>query len=179
VSRRAARSILLLAALALAAAALIVVLRHSHRHQSLPAEQHALPAADFPMKQLNGEPLRLSEYQGKVILLDFWASWCAPCREEIPHLVEWQAKYGGSGLQVIGIAMDDDAGAAEKSSRELRMNYPVVAGSAKLADQFGGVFGLPANIVIGREGEVVARRLGVTDLSSLERELTAQLALKP
>lgn len=131
------------------------------------------------MKQLNGAPLRLSDFQGKVILLDFWASWCAPCRDEIPHLVEWQAKYGSRGLQVIGISMDDDVGAAEKFAQEFRMNYPVVAGNAELADQYGGILGLPANIVIGRDGKIVSRHLGVVDLSSLEHELTLQLELKP
>ena len=131
------------------------------------------------MTQLNGAPLRLSDFRGKVILLDFWASWCAPCRDEIPHLVEWQAKYGSSGLQVIGISMDDDPAAAQKFAREFKMNYPVVAGSAELADRYGGILGLPANIVIGRDGKIVSKHLGVVDLSSLEHELTLQLAVKP
>jgi thiol-disulfide isomerase/thioredoxin len=173
------RRTLLLAALVLAATVLIVVLRHAQRPAARPAQESALPASNFPMKQLNGAPLRLADYRGKVILIDFFASWCAPCREEVPRLVEWQSEYGSRGLQVIGIAMDDDASAAEKFSREFHINYPVVAGSASLADRFGGVLGLPANIVISRDGRVVSTHLGVVDLSSLERELMAQLERKP
>ena len=160
------------------AVALVLVVRYARKQAHIPHLQ-APPAAGFPMQQLNGAELRLSDFQGKVILLDFWASWCAPCRDEIPHLVEWQAKYGGSGLQVIGISMDDDRAAAEKFAREFRMNYPVVAGSAALAAQFGGILGLPANIVIGRDGKIVSKHLGVVDLSALEHELTLQLEVKP
>jgi cytochrome c biogenesis protein CcmG, thiol:disulfide interchange protein DsbE len=174
-----ARRFLWLMTLLVAAAALLVVLRHGHQPVHRPAEQSALPPADFPMKQLDGAPLRLSDYRGKVLLIDFWASWCPPCRKEIPHLVAWQDKYGGRGLQVIGIAMDDNPETAEKFSREFKMNYPVVAGSAKLAERFGGVLGLPVNIVIGRDGRVISKHLGEVDLSTLEHELITQLALKP
>ena len=167
-------------ALIVIAAALILLVRYARKQTHSTPHQQAPSANSFPMKQLNGgAPLRLSDFQGKVILLDFWASWCAPCREEIPHLVEWQTKYGSSGLQVIGISMDDDAGAAEKFAREFKMNYPVVAGSAELADQYGGILGLPANIVIGRDGKIVSKHLGVVDLSSLEHELALQLEVKP
>jgi thiol-disulfide isomerase/thioredoxin len=130
------------------------------------------------MKQLNSTSLRLSDYAGKVILLDFWATWCAPCRDEIPHFVQWQAKYGNQGLQVVGVSMDDDLRPLEKFTGEFKMNYPVVVGSQELASGFGGILGLPANIVIGRNGKIVAKHLGLTDLSLLERELASQLALK-
>jgi thiol-disulfide isomerase/thioredoxin len=136
-------------------------------------------STDIPMKRLTGEPLRLSDYQGKVILVNFWASWCPPCRDEIPRFTEWQTQYGGKGLQVIGIAMDNDPADAEKAMRELGINYPVVVGNAEIASHFGGIYALPFNLVVGRNEEIVARRPGAADLPSLERLLRTQLALHP
>jgi cytochrome c biogenesis protein CcmG, thiol:disulfide interchange protein DsbE len=174
--------VLLLAAAILAAAAWIVIARPHPAKLAFPAGQASAGAAslapDFTLKQLNGAPLRLSDFKGKVILLDFWATWCSPCRDEIPHLVEWQAKYGGQGLQVIGVSMDDDAGPVEKFTRELILNYPVALGNQEVASQYGGILGLPVNVVIGRDGKIVSKHLGMEDLSLLERELTAQLARK-
>jgi len=107
----------------LAGVALLVLFQGAASRGSEPREsrtaQPASVSTDFAMKQLNGEPLRLSDYHGKVIMVDFWASWCPPCREEIPHFVEWQKQYGGEGLQVIGIAMDDYPADAVKAAREL------------------------------------------------------------
>lgn len=177
-SRIARTKLLLLAALILAVVALVIVTRQNQSGSPPPAASVALTAPDFTLKQLDGTPFRLSDYEGKVILLDFWATWCAPCRDEIPHFVEWQAKYGNQGLQVIGVSMDDDVRPVEKFSRELRINYPVVIGTQELASWYGGILGLPANIVIGRDGKIVSKHLGMEDLLHLERELTAQLELK-
>jgi thiol-disulfide isomerase/thioredoxin len=164
---------------AVVAIVVVMVVRHAlerPRHTA-PALEPAL--ANLSMKQIDGAPLRLADYKGKVILVDFWASWCPPCREEIPHFVEWQRQYGDMGLQVIGVAMDDDPKDARKASRELGINYPVVVGSAELANHFGGILGLPTNIVIGRNGEIVARRAGAADLPSLEISLRTQLDRHP
>ena len=133
------------------------------------------PAPDFTLKTLDGAPLRLSDYRGKVILLDFWATWCAPCQEEIPHFVEWQRKYGGRGLQVIGLSMDDGPKPVRKFSREFGMNYPVVLGTQDVASRYGGILGLPVNIVIGRDGKIKAKHLGMYNLTLLEQELISQL----
>jgi thiol-disulfide isomerase/thioredoxin len=173
----ARKRLLLLASAILATVVFVVIVRQ--RHWQLPASPGPSSSApDFTLKQLNGAPLRLSDYKGKVILLDFWATWCAPCRDEIPRFVEWQAKYGDQGLQVIGVSMDDDIRPVEKFSREIRMNYPVVMGTQELTSRYGGILGLPANIVIGRDGKIVSKHLGLEDLSLLEQELTAQLELK-
>lgn len=174
----ALRRILGLAVVTLAAVALVVVARQHHPHSSFPAGPRALLAPDFTLVRLNGTPLRLSDYRGKVVLLDFWASWCAPCQEEIPHFVEWQAKYGNQGLQIIGVSMDDDVKPVLKFDREFRMNYPVALASQELASQYGGILGLPVNIVIGRDGKIVSKHLGMAELSELKQELTAQLAHK-
>jgi len=167
----------------LAGVALLVLFQGAASRGSEPREsrtaQPASVSTDFAMKQLNGEPLRLSDYHGKVIMVDFWASWCPPCREEIPHFVEWQKQYGGEGLQVIGIAMDDYPADAVKAARELGINYPVVEGNDKIAGEFGGVYGLPFKLVFGRGGEIVARRRGQADLPSLKRLLVTYLSERP
>lgn len=132
-------------------------------------------APDFTLKAVDGSQLRLSDYRGKVILLDFWATWCAPCQEEIPRFIEWQSRYRDRGLQVIGLSMDDSPEPVEKFVGKFRMNYPVAIGTQEVASQYGGIFGLPVNIVIGRDGKIKAKHLGMYDLMQLERELTSQL----
>jgi thiol-disulfide isomerase/thioredoxin len=183
-SKISRKTMLRLASWTIAAVALVVVFQGFvqdgvARYDSKTAAPPADVSTNVPMKQVNGEPLRLSDYQGKVVLLNFWASWCPPCREEIPRFAQWQKQYGGQGLQVIGIAMDDDPVAAEEAMRSLGINYPVVVGSAEIAEHFGGIFGLPFNFVLGRNGEIVSRRAGQADFPALERLLLTQLAQQP
>jgi len=134
-----------------------------------------VPAPDFALTDINGQPLRLSDYKGKVVLLDFWATWCAPCRSEIPKFVEWQKQYGPQGLQVIGISMDDSEKPVPGFVQQFGINYPVAVGDAKLADQYGGVLGLPVNFVIGRDGQIHGKHVGVTDTAVLEHEIKWRL----
>jgi len=133
------------------------------------------PAPDFTLKDLKDQPLRLSDYKGKVVLLDFWATWCAPCRSEIPKFVEWQKQYGPQGLQVIGISMDDSDKPVPGFVQQFGINYPVAMGDAKLADQYGGVLGLPVTFVIGRDGMIHHKHVGLTDLALLEAEIKQAL----
>lgn len=136
------------------------------------AEQRA---AAFSLKDFQGRSVKLAAYKGKVVLLDFWATWCVPCQTEIPRFMEWQRKYGPKGFQVIGVSMDDDEKAARKFVRRLKVNYPVAMGTAALAESYGGVLGLPANFIIDREGRIVAKYVGETDLKAIEVEIQKQL----
>jgi peroxiredoxin len=132
-------------------------------------------APDFSLQDLDGKPLDLASYRGKVVLLDFWATWCTPCRGEIPHFVELQDKYRDQGLQVIGISMDDGPKPVRAFYQEFKMNYPVAVGNEKVAEAYGGVLGLPVTFLIGRDGRVVAKHVGEVEMPVLEQEIESGL----
>ncbi len=98
-------------------------------------------APEFTAIDLDGRKLALSDYKGKAVLLDFWATWCEPCRTEVPEFAALQKKYGAQGLQVLGISLDDDPALVRGFSARFNMNYPVILGDAKLAESFGGCWG--------------------------------------
>jgi len=167
--------------IAIAAIAVAIALFFLNRHHALSAGAgvtniagHSL-APEFSLPELSGQTLVLSAYRGKVVVLDFWATWCDPCREEIPHLVDLQNKYRDQGLQIIGISMDDGPEPVRDFYQRYRMNYPVALGNAKIGELYGGVLGLPIAFLIGRDGRIAARHIGATDLSVLEREIKALL----
>lgn len=135
-------------------------------------------APEFSLRELNGRKLDLSAYKGKVVLLDFWATWCDSCKDEIPHFVELQNKYRDQGLQVLGISMDDDPQLVRRFRQRFRVNYPVAMGNAKVGELYGGVLGLPIAFLIGRDGRIEAKHAGATDASVFEREIKALLQHK-
>jgi thiol-disulfide isomerase/thioredoxin len=162
----------------LAAVAVIVGLYSYRRAHSTPGsarvEQHR-EAPDFTLPLVDGGQLRLSSYRGKVVLLDFWATWCVPCREATPHFVELQRKYGDRGLQIIGISMDDSPDPVRTYYQQFRMNYPVVMGTADVGAAYGGVLGLPITFLVDREGRIYARHIGATDVAVFENQITRLL----
>jgi len=133
----------------------------------------AAPA--FLLQDLEGKPLNLESYRGKVVVLDFWATWCAPCRTEIPHFVKLQEQYGEQGLQVVGISMDDTAKPVREFYREFKMNYPVAVGNEQVAEAYGGVLGLPVTFLIGRDGRIAAKYVGEVQRSTLEQGVESLL----
>jgi peroxiredoxin len=147
----------------------IIVQRPSSLKQGRSGELR--PAPDFSLMDLSGTRVSLSEYRGKVVLLDFWATWCDPCKTEIPHFTEMQSRYGPQGLQVIGVSMDDDEKPVRDFQQQFKMNYPVAMGNADLAGQYGGILGLPITFVIDRQGRIAARHIGATDASVFEAEI--------
>jgi thiol-disulfide isomerase/thioredoxin len=121
---------------------------------------------------LDHREVHLAAYRGKVVLLNFWATWCAPCLAEAPRLAEWQRKYGGRhGLQILGVSMDDDAGPVREAYRKYGLNYPVVMGDEKIGELYGGILGLPVTFLIDRNGRIRFKHEGATDLDVLEREI--------
>lgn len=131
-------------------------------------------APDFSLTDLSGRKLDLVSFRGKVVLLNFWATWCGPCRTEIPLFIRLQNEYRNRGLQIVGISLDDDPKPVHDYYRQLKMNYPVAVGDASLAERYGGILGLPVSLVIGCDGRIHARHTGAADVSLIEREV-AQL----
>lgn len=132
-------------------------------------------APEFTRTDLNNRALDLASFRGKVVLLDFWATWCASCLVEMPRFVQWQQEYGPQGFQVIGISMDDDPALARRLSAKLRLNYPVAMGDDKLGELYGGVLGLPLTYLIDRDGNVRAQFQGEANLKTIETQLKALL----
>jgi peroxiredoxin len=133
-------------------------------------------APDFARMDLHHAQVHLADYRGKVVLLNFWASWCAPCLLEMPHFVEWQNRYGAQGLQVLGVSMDDDESPVRSLDKKLRLNYPVTMGDVKLGELYGGILGLPVTYLIDRKGVIRARFEGETELQKIENQLKSLLA---
>jgi thiol-disulfide isomerase/thioredoxin len=128
-------------------------------------------AADFRRNDLDGRPVRLTDYRGRVVLLDFWATWCEPCLEEIPTFIRWQKQYGPAGLTVIGISMDDTAQPVRRFLKKNPTGYPVVVGDVELARLYGGVLGLPLTFLIDARGRVAGRYAGETSLKAIEARI--------
>jgi len=159
-----------LAAGLLVAASLAACAQTAHV-QSLVGKQ----APAFARQSLDGRAIHLGSRPGKVVLLNFWATWCAPCQLEMPVFSSWQAEYAAQGFEVVGISMDDDRDAAQKLVEKLRVNYPVAMGDAKLGMRYGGILGLPKTFLIGRDGKVLAQYQGETDLKAMQAAVQAAI----
>jgi cytochrome c biogenesis protein CcmG/thiol:disulfide interchange protein DsbE len=137
------------------------------------------PAPEFTLPDLGGHKVDLVRYRGHVVLLNFWATWCAPCRAEMPELMKLQRNYRDQGLRIIGISLDDDPKPVLDIFRQLKMNYPVVIGDAGLAERYGGILGLPVSFLIGCDGRICARYNGKIDILHVEQELKLLLKTQP
>lgn len=164
------------------AIAIVVAVYEGARHASHPKDGRPgavnSPAASFSLQDLDGKPLNLANYRGKVVLLNFWATWCTPCRAEIPQFVDYQNKYGPQGLQLIGISMEDDAKPVREFYQQFKMNYPVAIGNANLAESYGGVLGLPVTFLIGRDGRIAAKYVGAVEMPVLQQRIESLLQAK-
>lgn len=135
-------------------------------------------ASDFTRTSLDGKTIRLSNYHGKLVLLNFWATWCGPCLAEMPRFSSWQTKYASQGLQVLGVSMDDDAAPVQRTYRKYQITYPVIMGDEHLGELYGGVLGLPISFLISPQGKILARYQGETDLNQLEGHIKGLLPNK-
>lgn len=134
------------------------------------------PAPALQRTALDGKPVDLARLRGKVVLLNFWATWCAPCQAEMPTFVAWQKQFSSQGLAVVGVSMDDDAAQARHFLARHPLNYPVVMGDDKLGESYGGVDGLPISFLIDRAGKVRAVFKGETDAAKILAQLKPLLA---
>jgi peroxiredoxin len=133
-------------------------------------------APDFELKSLDGKQVRLSDFRGKAVLLNFWATWCAPCKIEMPWFVDLQKQYASQGLQVIGVAMDDSGEEAiAKFAKQMGVNYPVLIGKEAVGDAYGGLEFLPTTFIIDRQGKVVDRVFGLVSRSEFEDNIKKAL----
>jgi thiol-disulfide isomerase/thioredoxin len=132
---------------------------------------------NFMLKDLDNTDVKLSAFQGKVILLNLWATWCGPCKIEIPWFVDLQTRYGNEGLQVLGISIDDTLAALKPYAEQYQMNYPVLQGLGRkeVQDSFGPLWGVPTTYIISREGKLCAKHIGVTRRDGFETEIQGLL----
>jgi peroxiredoxin len=136
-------------------------------------------APDFALTSLDGKTtIRLSDYRGKAVLLNFWATWCVPCKIEMPWFVELQNQYGAQGLQVVGVAMDEDSPEEiAKFAKDMGVNYPIAVGKESVGDAYGGVQFLPATFYIGRDGKVIDKVFGLKGKHEIQEDIKKALAL--
>ncbi|HKW17448.1 MAG TPA: TlpA disulfide reductase family protein [Terriglobales bacterium] len=134
------------------------------------------PAPDFSLSSLDGKTMKLSDFRGKAVLLNFWATWCEPCKVEMPWFVDLQKKYAPQGLQVLGVAMDDASPEDIASfAQKMGVNYPVLIGKEEVGAQYGGIEYLPSTFYINRDGKILDHVFGLVSKSEIESDIQKAL----
>ncbi len=141
-----------------------------------PSQMVGKAAPSLVRSDLNGRNVDLAKYRGKIVLLNFWATWCSSCQVELPQFEAMQKKYGEDRLQVITVSMDDSETPVQKTARRLHLKLPVVMGDAKLGEAYGGVLGLPVTFLIDRNGTIVAKFKSETAPDKIEAEIKRMLS---
>jgi thiol-disulfide isomerase/thioredoxin len=131
----------------------------------------------FTLRDVANKNVPLSQYKGKVILLDFWATWCGPCKVEIPWFIEFQQKYGAKGLQVIGVSVDDTLDKLAPYVKDMKMTYPVLQGLGRdeVLDAYGPMVGVPVTVLISRDGRICAKHVGMGSKEEFEKQIQSLL----
>jgi peroxiredoxin len=134
-------------------------------------------APDFTLQDHTGKAVRLADYKGKVVFVNFWATWCGPCKYEIPVFVDLQQRYGPQGLNFLGISVDDPVEALGPFAEQYKMNYPVLVGLGHedVQEAYGPMLGIPVTVVIGRDGNICTRYFGLRSKDRFESDIKALL----
>jgi thiol-disulfide isomerase/thioredoxin len=169
---------ILIAAGVIALLAIMVWADHKFPPAGAPATAAGTPntptdAPTIAVKDLNGQDVTLAQYKGKVVLVNFWATWCEPCKTEIPWMIEFQQKYSPRGFTILGVSMDEEGKKAidpflakerfDVNGRKEAMNYPILLGNDSVADKFGGIIGLPTSMLFTRDGKKVRTIVGLVN----------------
>jgi peroxiredoxin len=164
------RDPLVLVIVAMVVALMLVFAFKLARHPSqTPGAAQSKPAPDFSLQSLEGKTVRLSDYRGKPVVLNFWATWCEPCKVEMPWFVDLQKQYGPAGVQFLGVAMDDASTKEIAAFAEsMKVNYPILIGKDSVGDDYGGVQFLPETFYIDRTGKVVDKAFGLKGRGEIE-----------
>jgi DsbE subfamily thiol:disulfide oxidoreductase len=143
---------------------------------SAPAALRGKQAPDFELASLDGKTVRLADFRGKAVLLNFWATWCGPCRIEMPWFAGLQDQYGSQGFQIVAVALDDNAdNSVAKFAKEVGANYPVLLGKDAVGDAYG-VDAMPQTFYLNRDGKIVNRMIGLGSRREMEENIKAALA---
>src|SRR5271163_2787135 len=179
---KGSRSPVILVVVAFVVALMLYFGYHKARRPGVAGEHitQSTVAPDFSLEALDGKTLRLSDLRGKAVLLNFWATWCGPCKIEMPWFVDFQKQYGSQGLQIVGVAMDDaskeDIG---KFAKDMGVNYPILIGKDSVGDQYGGVPALPETFVITRDGKIMDKIIGLRGKGEIEDAIKKALETRP
>ena len=147
---------------------------------SAPRLTQSTVAPYFSLESLDGKTMRLSDLRGKAVLLNFWATWCGPCKIEMPWFVDLQNQYRSQGLQIVGVAMDDASKEdIAKFAKDMGVNYPILIGKEAVGDQYGGVPALPETFLIGRDGKIVDKIIGLKGKAEIEDSIKKALDTRP
>ena len=143
-------------------------------------DDHAAVGADAPLhftlKDMNGVDVKLASFKGKVILINFWATWCGPCRVEIPYLIELQNQYKDD-LVILGVSVDDTAEKMRPYATSMQINYPLLLGLGRedMQDAYGPLWGIPVSVFVGRDGKIAKKHSGIASKDQFEQEIKAAL----
>lgn len=172
--------VLVIVAVAISAMLFFAVRRSHRKGASAPVAAVGKEAPDFTLKTLDGKTVSLSDYRGKAVLVNFWATWCGPCNIEMPWLVDLHKKYAAQGFEILGVSMDDvDPKDIAKFAQDKKVDYPILLGQDSVGDAYGGIPFLPGNFYIDRSGKIVEKGFGLIGKPEIEENIQKILASAP